>query len=275
METICVDQGTVRPNANLYAYVVNQDTFDQVALSWYMCSGKFDKTSLNRWGGEMHKYKAQLLRASIDNTVVFVPVGKTKTSEFEEDLRGHLILLCFRNEETNRTRIIALGIVTRNPIRCPDEYKITRMNRLLPIHIVSTSCTIDITLERLVEFDVSFEQSEHLPSCVHKLSDDIADKVDIDIPASHVQDYERHVIFAHAYDAYLRELEDVETPVKQLELDRKKRVRGLRYHLVHKKGILFPPTRRHGQKKSVTSFEYLMKLHEKYATLFGKILKRS
>jgi hypothetical protein len=269
VDTVCVDQGMLKKHANLYAYIVDTETFDRVALSWYMASGKFDKNSLGRWGGDIQRYKAQLIRASIDNTVVFVPVGDIRSPEHAEDLRGHLLLFCSRRE--GAVRVLAVGIITRKPMPRPDEY-MSAAPYLLPVHVVCTSCTVELSLEQLCGTRTPISASDFLPTHVYKLCYDVCETIQVDRPVSVEHEYDRHVVFAHGYAAYLRELRAVETPVQELERDRRRRLSALFFHLSKQKGILFPPTRRHGQKKHKTSFEHVMKLHRKYEMLFDKLL---
>ena len=71
---ITVSPGVVKREANLFAYIVEKDVFEDVAMSAYFCSGKFDRNSLARWAhGEIakNKYKSQNIRASVDKRSYF------------------------------------------------------------------------------------------------------------------------------------------------------------------------------------------------------------
>ena len=93
-----------------------------------------------------------------------------------------------------------------------------------------------------------------------KISDDVSDKVDLGLEnLTYTHEYEKHIIFAHAYGKYLDELLTVETPVKKLEDERKKRVLALKFHLEQKKKIQFPSPRQ--EKFSILS---IVKLYKKY-----------
>ncbi|AGE53976.1 hypothetical protein PBCVIL3A_561L [Paramecium bursaria Chlorella virus IL3A] len=276
METICVDPGVVKGQANLYAYIVEKDVFEDIALAFYMSSGKFDKNSINRWDRSeivKNKYKSQNIRASIDNTVVFLPVGKPKSKDIE-NIAGSIILVCYKDDETV---ITAVGIIKTQPFKCPDQYRITKWKKIIPVHILSTSCSSEITLEKLTSKVgtklQNLEQPEYLPKNIFKLSDNVADTFELDHPVECTHEYERHIVYSHAYVEYLREITEMATPVPLLETERKKRVVGLKFHLKVKKNIRFPNTRRFGQKATITSFNYIMNIHEKYAKLFGKIIK--
>ena len=117
------------------------------------------------------------------------------------------------------------------------------------------------TLEGLVGIDkLSFDQEDYLPEHVIKISDDVSDKIDLGVEnLTYMHEYEKHIIFAHAYGKYLDELLSVETPVKKLENERKKRILALKFHLEHKKKIQFPATRQ--DKFSIAS---IIKLYKKY-----------
>ncbi|APC25774.1 hypothetical protein BST79_gp261 [Only Syngen Nebraska virus 5] len=276
MQNICVDQGVVKGQANLYAYIVEKDVFEDIALAFYMSSGKFDKNSINRWDRSeivKNKYKSQNIRASIDNTVVFLPVGKPNKKDVE-NIAGSIILVCYRDVETVVT---AVGIIKTQPFRCPEQYRITKWKKIIPVHILSTSCGSEITLEKLtskVGTKLSnLEQPEYLPKNIFKLSDNVADTFELDHPTQCTHEYERHIVYSHAYLEYLRVIINMDIPIPALETERKKRITGLNFHLKVKKTIRFPNTRRFGQKASTTSFEYIMNMHEKYAKQFGKIIK--
>jgi hypothetical protein len=246
-------------SANLYAYKVDEHMFDKVSLAWYMASGKFDKNSMSRWTRTMTKLKAQILRSSIDNSIVFIPVGNTLSLQFsrsqcKEDLRGHLILLCCN------TRVYGIGVVVQGPCACPKEYEITDMKRLLAVHVLATSFTETISLQELN----LVERCDSLPEHVYKLVDVISDSIEIDMPSSWMYTYEQHVMFAHWFVSFINTLKNLETPVKILEDARKKRLCSIMDCVSQHKDIIFPPPR-------PFVFSKMMKTHAKYARLFGHL----
>lgn len=245
--------GVIRSDANLYVYLTDKKVFDDIALAWYKTSGKFDRNSYGRWLDD--KFKTQLIRASIDNSIVFLPTTKPSDSILEETA-DHPILICQKSEEG--TRISAVGVVT-GYIDCPPE--LFSCEHLMLVHIASTSVASIITLEGLTGVDkLVLEQEEYLPKNVVKISDDVSDKVDLGLEnLTYTHEYEKHIIFAHAYGKYLDELLTVETPVKKLEDERKKRVLALKFHLEQKKKIQFPSPRQ--EKFSILS---IVKLYKKY-----------
>lgn len=208
--------GVIRSDANLYLYLTDKKDFDDIALSWYKTSGKFDRNSYGRWLDD--KFKTQLIRASIDNSIVFLPTEKPRDSILEE-MVDHPILICQKNEDG--VRISAIGVIT-GYAECPQELFVSE--HLMLVHILSTSMASEITLEGLTGVDnLVLEQEEYLPKHVIKISDDVSDKVDLGVEnLTYTHEYEKHIIFAHAYGKYLDELLSVETPVKKLEDERKK-----------------------------------------------------
>jgi hypothetical protein len=234
-------------------YLTDKKKFDDIALAWYKTSNKFDRNSYGRWLDD--RFKTQLVRASIDNSIVFLPTKKPCDSILEETT-DHPILICQKSEEG--TRISAVGVIT-GYVDCPPE--LFDCEHLMLVHILSTSLASIKTLEGLVGIDkLSFDQEDYLPEHVIKISDDVADKVELGVEnLTYTFEYEKHIIFAHMYKKYLDDLLSVETPVKNLENERKKRILALKFHLEQKKKIQFPATRQ--EKYSIAS---IVKLYKKY-----------
>ena len=246
--------GVIRSDANLYLYLTDKKQFDNIALAWYKTSGKFDRNSYGRWLDD--KFKTQLIRASIDNSIVFLPTKKPSDSVLEETV-DHPILICQKSEEG--VRISAVGVIT-GYMECPPE--LFSCEHLLPVHVLSTSVASAMTLEGLAGIDkISFDQEDYLPDNIMKISDDVADKIDLGVAENlaYTHEYEKHIIFAHAYGKYLDEVLSVETPVKKLEDERKRRILALKFHLDQKKKIQFPAARQ--EKFSIAS---VVKLYKKY-----------
>lgn len=246
--------GVIRSDANLYMYLTDKKDFDNIALAWYKTSNKFDRNSYGRWLDP--KFKTQLVRASIDNSIVFLPTKKPCDAILEETT-DHPILICHKSDEG--IRISAVGVIT-GYVECPQE--LFTCEHLMLVHILSTSLASTMTLEGLSGINnLSFEQEEYLPEHVIKISDDVADKIDLGVEnLTYLAEYEKHIIFAHAYGKYLDEVLSVETPVKNLENDRKKRILALKFHLDQKKKIQFPAARQ--EKFSIAS---IVKLYKKYS----------
>ena len=240
------------PSANLYAYRLDAETFDTVMLSCYMASNKFDRNSMSRWTPAMTKLKAQILRSSIDNSMIFLPVDPPR--EVADDLTGNLILLCCQNQ------VFGVGIIVKGVCKCPAEYRTTDMTSLLAVHVLATSFTKEIKLDQIA----LVEQDNALPSNVYKLVEDIGDAADIDEPDGWEYTYEQNVKFAHWFRKYVEELEGIETPVKLLEEERRKRVSALQMLVSKQQGVIFPSPRPYLISK-------MMKSHAKYASLFGRL----
>ena len=233
----------LRHDANLYAYVADKKTYDDVSLEWYKTSGKFDRNSVGRM--MIHdKYRAELVRASADNSLIFLPT-RNPPNAVVEDMAGHIVLVCCEDS------VKLVGLVVRH-VECPDNFLCCE--RLLMVHVLSTSNTS-------LDFPFEFKQDEYLPERVMKLSSDVADKIDLGVEnLSSLHEYERHILHAHSYGKYIDGLMLFETPVKKLEIERKKRLLALRYHLEQKRTIHFPPVR---QLKY--SWKNIVRLHHKYS----------
>jgi hypothetical protein len=188
---------------------------------------------------------------------VFLPTKKPYDTILEETT-DHPILICHKSVEG--VRISAVGVIT-GYVECPQELFTSK--HLMLVHILSTSMASELTLEGLSGINkLEFEQEDYLPEYVIKISDDVADKVDLGVEnLTYFAEYEKHIIFAHAYGKYLDELLSVETPVKKLENERKKRILALKFHLEQKKRIQFPATRQ--EKFSIPN---IVKLYKKYTS---------
>jgi len=240
-------------NANVYAYITDKDKFDDIALAWYKTSGKFDRNSYGRWIDD--KFKTQLVRASIDNSIVFLPSNLPHDS-IREDMLNNIMLIGFNNAGV---RIAAIGIVVGYS-SCPTE--MFEYSHMILVHVLSTSLAASITLEQMSGIDnLCLDQKEYLPLNVFKLADDVVDKIDIGLEnLTYTQEYEKHIIFAHAYGKYLDAVLDVCTPVKVLEDERKKRILALKYQIEQKREMRFPSAR---QKFSI---ENIIKLYKRFTS---------
>jgi len=109
--------------------------------------------------------------------------------------------------------------------------------------------------------NLCLEQKEYIVDNVFKLADDVVDKIDLGLEnLTYTQEYEKHIIFAHAYGKYLDAVLDVCTPVKVLEDERKKRILALKYQIEQKREMRFPPAR---QKFSI---ENIIKLYKRFTS---------
>jgi hypothetical protein len=233
----------LKHDANLYVYVTDKKLYDDISLEWYKTSGKFDRNSVGRM--MIHdKYRGELVRASIDNSWIFLPT-RNPLNAIVEGMVGHIMLVCCEDS------VKSIGVVVKN-VECPGDFLCCE--RLLMVHVLSTSNTP-------LDFPFEFKQDEYLPERVMKLSSDVADKIDLGVEnLSLVHEYERHILHAHSYAKFVDGLMQFETPVKSLEIERKKRLLALRYHLEQKRTIHFPPVR---QLKY--SWKTIVRLHHKYS----------
>lgn len=232
----------LKHDANLYMYSLDANSYDKLALTWYKTSGKFDKNSYGRWIEE--KYKTRLIRASIDNSFAYLPTNHSPDSIIE-DLIGHILLIACDDI------VKSVGIVVQN-IECPMDF--LDCSRLLIVHILSTS---NISLS----IPMKFVQEDYLPARVMKISEFIADRIDIGIEnLGFTRQYEKYILAAHSYGNFLNSILMFETPVKSLELERKRRIMALKYHLESKKSIQFPPS-----SSKIFLLEKIMKMYTKFA----------
>lgn len=215
--------GKLKSDADVFMFRMDESLYEEVALIWYQTSGKYDKNSVGRMLSS-EKYKNDLVRASIDNSMVFAPTANP-VDEIQEDVVGSIILVC------KGAIVKAVGIAVAN-VECPDGF--LECERLLMIHVLST-------FDSPLDISTPFVQADHLPEGMMKLTEFVADKIDLgteNLTMTH--EYERHILFARAYQNMLEKMMNFETPVRQLEIDRKKRVYAMIYHLEHKKTIVFP-----------------------------------
>lgn len=215
--------GKLKSDADVFVFRMDESLYEEVSLAWYQTSGKYDKNSVGRMLSS-EKYKNDLVRASIDNSLIFAPT-ENPVDEIQEDVVGSIILIC------KGFVVKAVGIAVAN-VECPDGF--LDCKRLLMIHVLSTfNSPLDIS--------VPFVQANHLPKGVMKLTEFVADKIDLGIEnLTMTHEYERHILFAREYRNMLEKMMNFETPVRQLEIERQKRVYAMIYHLEHKKTIVFP-----------------------------------
>jgi len=154
-------------------------------------------------------------------------------------------------------RIAAIGIVVGYS-SCPTE--MFEYSHMILVHVLSTSLAASMTLEQISGIDnLCLDQKDDLPLNIFKLADDVVDKIDLGLEnLTYTQEYEKHIIFAHAYGKYLDAVLDVCTPVKVLEDERKKRILALKYQIEQKREMRFPPAR---QKFSI---ENIIKLYKRF-----------
>jgi hypothetical protein len=187
-------------------YSLDSKSYDDLSLAWYKTSGKFDKNSYGRWIEE--KYKTRLIRASIDNSFAYLPAN-ISSDAITEDLIGHLLIIACDNV------IKSVGIIVQH-IKSPDNF--LDCSKLLIVHILSTS---NVSLN----IPIQFVQEDYLPMRVMKICEYVSDRIDIGVEnLGFTREYEQHILCAHAYGNFLDFIMTFETPVKSLEIERKKRI---------------------------------------------------
>ena len=254
----------IRRDASLFAYVCDSKRMNDIMLKAYVCSGKFDKNSMARWffGKDKREFRAKVFRASVDNSILYVPVRQT------DACCGDLVMLCCQ-EETN-TIIYAICIF-RCIITCSGEFSPTR--RVIALHVISTS------LEN-TEIVRTFGKTIFDKFTTTLLSPNVSENVDIRISELSSQDdcstrlqygscdittvYERHIAFSNDFGVFVNGLYAHAVPVRHIEEYRIRRVFGLQHHLKTNKTIRYPIARTPHKSKSLTDFEHAMKLFEKF-----------
>lgn len=245
----------ISPEADLYLWNVKEDVFDKASLSWYFASGKFDKNSMSRWVSPMTKLKAQILRASIDNSLIFVPVGETSSTYMDDLVGDFLVISC-------EGRVFALGVIVKGSFKCPVEYKTTSYNNLIAVHIISTSFTSEIHMPHVEKI----ETSEALPESLFKLSFCVSENIDLEICESVDLEYERQIFFSHWFLSYIEKLKTIETPVMTLEEERLRRLDCITECFQTKQIVQIPRPRE-------ISIAKMMRTHKKYAEIFNRLVK--
>lgn len=257
---ITIEEAVVRPRCNLYAYRLSERAFDDLALAAYFASGKFDKTTIHRWtAGRLlvNPHKAQNFRASVDNTVVLLPIDHPG----DVHLRGHVFLLCYSAHDES-TVVVAIGVATEDPFEIQSSYA----NIVLPVHVLTTLCGAVCVLR-------NFPRISHpsLPSNVFLLVDDVADAMSEPIDEDTSSEYARQKMTAHEFCSILDRARDLKTPSPMLENERLRRLDILVGHMKQDSWTRFPPTRRNIGNKKLHDLDGVLKAYEKNASMFGKL----
>ncbi len=285
-DDVTIAEASVRPRCNLYAYRITESAFDDLALAAYFASGKFDKTTIHRWtAGKLltNPHKAQNFRASVDNTVVLLPVDRVG----ETHVRGHVFLLCYSTDD-DATAVVAIGVASQNPFEIQSPYA----RVVVPVHVVTTLCGSVYELRRRS----TWNPHPSLPSNVFLLVDDLADavaEVSAEVSAemsaevsAEVSDlsaryddgenndedneYVRQKLMALDFVRVIHHARTLKTPSPMLESDRLRRLDILKSHFEQQTWTKLPPTRRAPDKK-IHGLRGVLKTYEKHASMFGKL----
>ncbi len=266
-DDVTITEASIRPRCNLYAYRISESAFDDLALAAYFASGKFDRTTIHRWtAGRLltNPHKAQNFRASVDNTVVLLPLDRLG----EAHVRGHVFLMCYStNDDT--TAVVAIGVATENPFELQSSYA----RVVVPVHVVTTLCGSVYELKRRS----SWTPHPSLPSNVFLLVDDLADAVSDLADLSDVSDlcddneYVRQKLMARDFVNLVEHARTLKTPSPILETERLRRLDVLETHLGQSAWTKLPPTRRIADKKRLHGLRGVLKTYEKHASMFGKL----
>ncbi len=265
-DDVTIQEASLCPRCNLYAYKIDEHRFDDLALAAYFASGKFDKTTIHRWtAGKLltNPHKAQNFRASVDNAIFLLPVDGLARGG--DSMRGHAFIVCYENDRSE-TVVVAIGVATDDPFELTQS---AYARYVLPVHVLTTLCG-----ETNVFSPGNRAWTTHpsLPTEVFLLVDDLGDVGDVDDDEPECE-YTRQKRIAAEFRDLLERSRSLKTPSPTLERERVHRVDVLVRHLESsaKTWSDFPPTRRKVGKKSVQGLAGVLDAYEKHASRFGKL----
>ena len=303
--TITVDAGRAIPGCALYAYAIDEMSFDDVALSTYFASGKFDRASMHRWpAGKLvtNPHKAQIFRASVDNTIVLFPVDGLDDGH-RRPMTGSVLIAGYTSGPGPDPKFmpVCVGVITAEPFALHRTYA----DAVVPVHVITTLCganeTIAWTADRRTN---GFPMRRHpdLPGNVHLLCEDVQDAASTDgggnggcggdddgggngcgggggndDDGDDDSEYGRQKRMARWSCEILETSMSLRTPSPTLESQRISRVNALLSWIrgVGTEDLEFPPTRRSGVSRPRTqTLDAVMRTHDTYAELFGRIMGR-
>jgi hypothetical protein len=271
-DDVTITHASACPRCNLYAYRIPENRFDELALAVYFASGKFDKTTIHRWtAGRLltNPHKAQNFRASVDNTVVLLPVDKLVESD---TMCGHVFVVCYSETETNKTVVVAIGVATDDPFELVDS---PYAKYVLPVHVLTTMCGASNDFDDACGKSSEMIWTSHpsLPSEIFLLVDDLADAISETIDDEEPEcEYARQKRVARGFCELVERAKTLKTPSPLLENERLDRLGILMTHLeTAKSQTAFPATRRKVGKKNVQGLAGVLKTYEKHAAMFGKL----
>lgn len=284
MDDVTISSATLSPRCSLYAYSVSELRFEDLALASYFASGKFDKASMHRWAmGNLlvNPHKAQNFRASVDNAVVLLPVGKPACTDDDDPLAGNIVVIGFERETTYVP--VCLGVTSGDAFELHRPYA----DHVLPVHVVTTLCGKEHDFECVCEHacgvrpSLEWKQHPHLPEGVHMLVQDLSDAMfeSEEMTYDSVDgEYVRQHVVAAGFARLLRMARESKTPSPPLETERLARLDAIEKHLraAPQDAIQtrLPPTRRIVGRTKAQQLNGVMTTYEKYATMFGRLLEK-
>ena len=284
---------TLAPECALYAYVLDEDQFDDLAMALYFASGKFNRWSLQYWSSTPLRDnvpKAQNFRAAVDNTVVFLPTA----GESPLDLAGALILVGHRTERG--LAVVAIGAIAGEPFEPPgdavDTYRPFRNcgDLVIPVHVLAVTTGVHDTFEDLCQraggfrpsfdFDVRPEEIRH----VHRVADDLRDSyrelryVDVDALCHHLDEISRQCLAAGGLVGLLDAAAAEPSAMPSVHEARTGRIRAVRDHVVGQDGeypdavLPAPTTALVSKRRKTQTVAAVMGEHARHAGRYGRMM---
>ncbi len=287
---------TLTKECGLYAYALEAGDFDDLALGLYFASGKFDRWSLHAWSTDtLHRnaVKAQNLRASIDNAIVFLPTS----GECALDLEGSLVVVGYKAADGTLS-VVAIGAIAGEPINLPcDSYRLLKTSdddKVLPVHILGMSLPCN-RKDPIVSFEDMCEQAtgvrpafdwtahhpdmpRHVCPVVENLPETHLEGQDCGDIGEALDEITKQRVAALGFASLLDVICQAKTPVPSLEAARTRRLEMVRHHVASpgQETPLPPPMLAHvSKKRKVQTIQVVMKEHERHAKRFGKLLTPS
>lgn len=284
MDDVTISEATLVSGCALYAYSVTESCLDDLALAAYFSSGKFDKASMHRWSsGDLlvNPYKAQNFRASVDNTVVLLPVGKPPARTNDEAfISGSVVLVGFFRGD--KYFPVCVGVASEEPFELNRPYA----DYVLPVHVVTTMCGKERDFDGMCVSEcgtapgLDWKQHPRLPERMHALAHDLGDALLESEGMTYGSvdgEYVRQHVAAAGFARLLQVARGTKTPLPRFEVERIRRLEALENHLRTPNAITkLPPTRRAtaGRIKA-QQLGGVMATYEKYAAMFGRILEKN
>ena len=285
MDDATISEAILAPRCSLHAYSVSEMRFEDLALASYFASGKFDKASMHRWAtGNLlvNPHKAQNFRASVDNAVMLLPVGKPPRRTDDDDLlAGNIVMIGFEREAMYVP--VCLGVASGEAFDLDRPYA----DHVLPVHVVTTLCgeerDFECVCERACGVRPGLEWKQHprLPEGLHMLVQDLGDasfESDGVTYDSVDGEYVRQHVVAAGFARLLRCARDSKTPSPPLEAERLARLDAIEKHMRAAPHdavpTRLPPTRRTVGRVKTQQLNGVMATYEKYATMFGRLLEK-
>lgn len=268
-DDVAIRAARLLPRCALFAYAFDETGFRKFAVSSYFASGKFDKSSLHRWIAARatdDRLKTQNFRASVDNTVVFLPMDDDETT-FE----GHAFVVGYVDAGAAFVPVF-VGVASGPVTDVPGYY----CQRALPVHVLSTTCGKRFDFEDRCRSAVGVASGTNWTPGVRMLVSDLPDAAFEAERYDDVRDeYVRQRCLAAGFLNLVSAVKnECVTPIHQLERERADRLDLVMRHVVDKvdRVTQFPPTRRIvGARQTLV---HVMKTYARHSETYGHLFEK-